>query len=71
MNGELFNSVFEEFMNWHVNSGIIDISGRDICCMIVGFCICLMLWGIFDGKEIHVIRRRKDKDISGDERKGI
>ena len=66
MNGKLFNQTWEEFLTWSIDTGTIYISGRDILCMIVGFLICLVIWGCLDGKEIHVIRRRKDKDISGD-----
>lgn len=48
--------MFEEFTEWRIPSEIIDISGRDILAAIIGFLFCLMLWGIFDGKEIHVFR---------------
>lgn len=47
-----FNLAFEEFMAWHIDTGTFYISGRDIIGMIIGFLICLILWAIFDGKEI-------------------
>lgn len=51
--GELFNQTWEEFICWSIDTGTIYISGRDIMCMITGFLICLVLWAVFDGKEIH------------------
>lgn len=64
-NGDLFNLAFEEFICWYIDTGIFYLSGRDIVFMIVGFLICLMLWTMFDGKEIHLgtKRRNEDKDI--------
>lgn len=67
MNGNLFNETFEEFICTFWDTGVFCVSGRDLVCMIVGFLTCLLLWALFDGKEIDVgkfIRRRKDKDIS-------
>lgn len=49
-----FNLAFEEFLTWNQDTGIFYISGRDIICMIIGFLVCLILWAIFDGKEIHI-----------------
>ena len=63
MNGELFNLTFEEFLTWHIESPIFYLSGRDIICMIIGFIVCLILWVLFDGKEIHVRKRNEDKNI--------
>ena len=64
--GSDFNLVFEEFMIKNYGNAVVTVTGRDIVCMIVGFLICLILWAIFDGKEIHVIRRRNNKDIPRD-----
>lgn len=62
-----FNLAFEEFMAWHIDTGTFYISGRDIIAMIIGFLFCLILWALFDGKEIHgTIHRNENKDIPGD-----
>lgn len=65
MNGDLFNLVWEEFLTWSFDTGTFYINGRDIICMIVGFLICLILWAIFDGKEIHIGHRtgNENKDL--------
>lgn len=65
-NGDLFNLAFEEFLAWHIDNGIFYLSGRDIICMVIGFIVCLILWIMFDGREIYVRRRNEDKDISRD-----
>ena len=55
-NEQLFNQTWEEFLVWNIDTGIFYLSGRDIACVIVGFGICLILWAMFDGKEINVRR---------------
>lgn len=57
-----FNLAFEEFLAWHIDTGTFYLSGRDIVCMITGFLICLILWAIFDGKEIHIGKRKGDSN---------
>lgn len=62
-----FNLAFEEFLAWHIDTGTFYISGRDIIAMIIGFLVCLLLWAIFDGKEIHGTKDgNANKNISGD-----
>lgn len=48
------NHYFETLMAWHIDNGVFYLSGRDIACAIVGFIVCLILWAIFDGKEVHI-----------------
>lgn len=43
---------FESLFSWSIDTGIFHISGRDVGFAIIGFLICLVLWGLFDGKEI-------------------
>jgi len=50
--GKPIGAYFESLCCWYIDTGIFYLSGRDIEWMIVGFLICLVLWGIFDGKEI-------------------
>lgn len=61
-----FNLAFEEFMAWHIDTGTFYISGRDIIGMIIGFLICLMLWAVFDGKEIKFGKSRSKCSNSKD-----
>ena len=50
--GQQIGAYFESLFSWEINKGIFYINGRDVGWLIVGFIICLILWGIFDGKEI-------------------
>lgn len=52
--GDAINYYFESLICWNIDTGIFYLSGRDIGCAVVGFLVCLILWAIFDGKEIHV-----------------
>lgn len=61
--GEAINHYFESIICWCIDLGTFYLSGRDIVCMIIGFVACLVLWAVFDGKELNV-RGHEDKDIS-------
>lgn len=67
MQDNAINRYFEGLMAWCIDTGIFYISGRDIACMILGFLICLVIWGMCDGKEIHIeklfVRRGRNKDL--------
>ena len=50
--GQQIGAYFESLACWYIDTGIFYLSGRDIGFTIVGFLSCLVLWAMFDGKEI-------------------
>ncbi len=50
--GEPIGQYFESLACWYIDTGIFYLSGRDVGFAIIGFLLCLILWGLLDGKEI-------------------
>ena len=50
--GEPIGEYFESLACWSMDTGIFSLSGRDLGFFIMGFLVCLILWGLLDGKEI-------------------
>ena len=50
--GEPIGQYFESLACWYIDTGIFYLSGRDVGFTIIGFLLCLILWGLLDGKEI-------------------
>lgn len=50
--GKPIGQYFETLTNWEIESGIFNFSGRDLGWFVIGFLVCLILWGLLDGKEI-------------------
>jgi len=46
------NEICERQLQWCIDLGVFYINGRDVCWFIIGFLCCLVLWAMFDGKEI-------------------
>ena len=56
--GGLVEQHMEMITSWEIKSGMFDFSGRDLGFFIMGFLVCLILWGMFDGKKIKWKKRR-------------
>lgn len=52
--GEPIGAYLESLFAWEIESGIFYLSGRDMGFAIIGFMICLVMWAVFDGKEIKI-----------------
>ena len=48
---------FESLFSWEIQTGIFYFSGRDLGWLIIGFALCLVLWGALDGKEVKLWKR--------------
>ena len=56
--GEPIGAYFESLACWKIETGIFYLSGRDIGFFVMGFLVCLIVWGLLDGKEIKWKKRR-------------
>lgn len=50
--GDAINHFFESQLQWVYDNGVVCFTGRDVVAFIMGFLMCLILWALFDGKEI-------------------
>lgn len=50
--GIKIGAYFESLFAWEIKTGLFEFSGRDFGWLLIGFIICLILWGAFDGKKI-------------------
>lgn len=41
--GEAINAFFEHLLCWSYDNGVVYFSGRDICCIITGFMISVLM----------------------------
>jgi len=50
--GTEIGAYFESLFAWEIKMNPFYFSGRDFGWLLIGFLICLILWGAFDGKKI-------------------
>lgn len=43
---------FESLFAWEIRTSLFYFSGRDFGWLLIGFLICLILWGMLDGRRI-------------------
>ena len=60
--GEAINHFFESQMAYVVyDNGYTTILGRDVVAFIIGFLVCIILWGAFDGRKVGKLKIDKKK----------
>ena len=50
--GTEIGAYFESLFTWEIRTNLFNFSGRDFGWLLIGFLICLILWGMLDGRRI-------------------